>query len=112
MSTTSVGTQPYEKPSTAAPTTVPSRPASVRALRWLASIAAADVFPVVQNATKYFCGIEVNSRQNELYGTTIAFGALALIAVSVRLANRLPTLGGGFGMDDYFIVAAMVSRID
>lgn len=48
-----------------------------------------------------------DSRQPELYAATIITYCLALLALGLRFLSRR-LLKSGYGLDDYFAVAAMV----
>ncbi|OCL08806.1 hypothetical protein AOQ84DRAFT_317837, partial [Glonium stellatum] len=62
-----------------------------------------------KNASESACGAPVRDRTKAVSVTGIVGGALALLAVSLRLLARRPGAGGGeFGLDDWTIIGTML----
>ncbi|KAF2111240.1 hypothetical protein BDV96DRAFT_189420 [Lophiotrema nucula] len=62
------------------------------------------------NETRAACGIPIRSQQTTMIAVTAAFGALAVVMVSLRLVDRGISTAAKLGWDDLLIGLAGVSE--
>ncbi|KAF2089794.1 hypothetical protein K490DRAFT_62671 [Saccharata proteae CBS 121410] len=64
-----------------------------------------------KNITQTACGATPRDRSTEVSYVGVVGGAIALLAVVLRVIARLPCMGGGFGLDDYVLLATLIPMI-